>query len=114
MCLAALDPATGVILGYGAVRECAETWCVGPLNVAASADAAPLVARALLRALVASAPRDRGVTIYVPETHVAAVAAVEELRGAVREEPLARMYTAGPPRGLDESAVWATSFLAIG
>lgn len=111
VCLAACDAASGAILGYGALREAADDWRIGPLFAAPGHGAAAIT---LLHALVAAAPASATVVIDVPDTHAAAVSALRDGLGAVVEVELARMYTDGPPRGMVEDAVWGTTFLEIG
>lgn len=109
VCFAAIDLATGSILGYGAVRRAHDSWRIGPLFVSPDSAHAGL---ALLHALAAAAPAQATVCVDVPEPATAALAALAGL-GATKLFDVARMYTAGPPRGMDERVVWGASFVEI-
>lgn len=111
VCIAALDSSSGTILGYGALREAADDWRIGPLFVSPRSPAAAL---ALLHALVSAAPASATVVIDVPATQGAAVSLLRDGLGAVVDVELARMYTDGPPRGMAEDVVWGATFLEIG
>jgi GNAT superfamily N-acetyltransferase len=126
VCVAAVDAAvldagfvveSGAIIAYGAVREACDDWRIGPLHVPVGSGEkkrAYEAALAVLHALVAAVPPQFAVVIDVPSTHAVATAALQDGLGAVVKERVVRMYTAGPPAGMDEGAVWGTSFLEIG
>jgi hypothetical protein len=114
-CYAAVDGDSGSILAYGAIRESAMDWRIGPLFAPVTADGkSEAAALSVLYALVAAAPADRAVVIDVPDINVVAVAVLRDSLEAIVDARLLRMYTAGPPPGMDESAVWGTTFLEIG